>query len=158
MAERPIKDALPADLPENWQAEQIVAPTGEEVGLSHQHGYNYLMEMVNRAQRGVNSVNEAFESVSGKRTCRFVVGTSTAGWTAADCDYLCDGTDDQVEIQAAIDSLPKESGNYGGEVVLLSGTYHLNGSITLLENVVLRGNGESTCLEKIGRASCRERV
>ena len=148
MAERPIKDALPADLPENWQAEQIVAPTGEEVGLSHQHGYNYLMEMVNRAQRGVNSVNEAFESVSGKRTCRFVVGTSTAGWTAADCDYLCDGTDDQVEIQAAIDSLPKESGNYGGEVVLLSGTYHLNGSITLLENVVLRGNGESTCLER----------
>ena len=58
MAERPIKDALPAVLPENWQAEQIVAPTGEEVGLSHQHGYNYLMQMVNRAQRGVNAVRE----------------------------------------------------------------------------------------------------
>lgn len=119
MAERPIKDPLPADLPENWQAEQIVAPTGEEAGLTHQHGYNYLMEMVNRAQRGVNSVNEAFDTVSGKRTCRFVVGTSTAGWTAADCDYLCDGTDDQEEIQAAIDALPKSR----GEIFLLDGEY-----------------------------------
>lgn len=148
MAERPIKDALPADLPENWQAEQIVAPTGEEVGLSHQHGYNYLMEMVNRAQRGVNSVNEAFDSVSGKRTCRFVVGTSTAGWTAADCDYLCDGTDDQVEIQAAIDALPKNENNYmlGGEIILLSGTYHLSGHLMLIQNIILRGNGDSTVL------------
>lgn len=49
---------LPADLPEDWQVEQIIAPTGEEVGLSHQHGYNYLMEMVNRTQRGVNQINE----------------------------------------------------------------------------------------------------
>ena len=81
MAERPIKDALPADLPENWQAEQIVAPTGEEVGLSHQHGYNYLMEMVNRAQRGVNSVNEAFESVSGPpRTATTSATAPTTRW------------------------------------------------------------------------------
>ena len=49
---------LPADLPEDWVVEQIIAPTGEEVGLSHQHGYNYLMEMVNRAQRSVNQINE----------------------------------------------------------------------------------------------------
>lgn len=51
-------DPLPADLPENWNAGQIVAPTGEEVGLSHQHGYNYLMEMVNRAHKSVNQINE----------------------------------------------------------------------------------------------------
>ncbi|MDE7055089.1 MAG: hypothetical protein K2O84_09815 [Oscillospiraceae bacterium] len=56
MAEKPFENPLPADLPENWTAGQIVAPTGEEVGLSHQHGYNYLMEMVNRAHRGVNAV------------------------------------------------------------------------------------------------------
>lgn len=59
MAEKPLMEPLPADLPEDWTAGQIVAPTGEEVGLSHQHGYNYLMEMVNRAQMGVNAVNEA---------------------------------------------------------------------------------------------------
>ena len=58
MAEMPLENLLPADLPEDWRVEQIIAPTGEEVGLSHQHGYNYLMEMVNRAHRGVNQINE----------------------------------------------------------------------------------------------------
>lgn len=58
MAEMPLENLLPADLPEDWRVEQIIAPTGEEVGLSHQHGYNYLMEMVNRAHRSVNQINE----------------------------------------------------------------------------------------------------
>ena len=47
MAEKPFENPLPADLPENWTAGQIVALAGEEVGLSHQRGYNYLMDMVN---------------------------------------------------------------------------------------------------------------
>ena len=146
MADKPIAAPLPADLPENWQAGQIVAPTGEEVNLSHQHGYNYLMEMVNKAQRGVNAVNEAFESVSGKRTCRFVVGTSTAGWTQADCDFLCDGTDDRGKIFAAISFLPDN----GGEIVILSGTYNLTGNITIEntsgKNISLIGEPGSTVL------------
>lgn len=58
MAAVPLENLLPADLPEDWQVEQIIAPTGEEVGLSHQHGYNYLMEMVNKAHRNVNQINE----------------------------------------------------------------------------------------------------
>ena len=41
MAENPIKTPLPADLPEDWTGGQTVAPTGAEVGLSEQHGYNY---------------------------------------------------------------------------------------------------------------------
>ena len=144
MADKPIAAPLPADLPENWQAGQIVAPTGEEAGLTHQHGYNYLMEMVNKAQQGVNAVNDAFESVSGKRTCRFVVGTSTAGWTQADCDFLCDGTDDQEEINAAINAIPEHG---GGEVVLLDGTYHLSGAVLVHKfNVSLRGCGMGTKL------------
>lgn len=65
MAEKPLMERLPADLPEDWTAGQIVAPTGEEVGLSRQHGYNYLMEMVNRAQMGVNAVNEAIAAGVG---------------------------------------------------------------------------------------------
>ncbi len=133
MADRPIAEALPADLPEDWTEGQIIAPAGADVGLSEQHGYNYLMEMVNRAQQGVNAINEGFDSISGKRTCRVVVGTSTAGWTEADCDFLCDGTDDQVEIQAAFDSIKT------GEVVLLDGHYEINGPIDKVGS--LRGSG-----------------
>ncbi len=73
--------------------------------------------------------------VTAKRTCRFVVGTSTNGWTQDDCDYLCDGVDDQVEIQAAIDALPA----LGGEIVILRGDYHMTDNLILKDNVAIRG-------------------
>jgi len=77
----------------------------------------------------------------GPRTVRFVVGTSTAGWTLDDCDYLCDGTDDHVEIQQALDALPDD----GGEVKLLDGTYYFNDGVTLTKDrTTLRGSGNST--------------
>ena len=58
-----------------------------------------------------------------KRTCRITIGTSTAGWTQADCDYLCDGTDDQVELNAAIQAVYAKG---GGEVAVLGGEYNLS--------------------------------
>lgn len=47
---------LPADLPENWTSEQTVAPTGAEVGMDEQHGYNYLMKQVNNAQKAAKAI------------------------------------------------------------------------------------------------------
>ena len=92
---------------------------------------------------------------SGKRTCRFVVGTSTAGWTESDCDYLCDGTDDQVEINAAIQALP--SG--GGEIVILDGTYNIAATIAMnKDNVKLSGNGNATVLKRMWDSSMHEGV
>lgn len=49
---------LPADLPENWRSDQTVAPTGAEVGMDEQHGYNYLMRQVNNAQKAATALNE----------------------------------------------------------------------------------------------------
>ena len=49
---------LPADLPENWTSEQTVAPTGAEVGMDEQHGYNYLMKQVNNAQKAATALNK----------------------------------------------------------------------------------------------------
>ena len=92
---------------------------------------------------------------AGKRTCRFVVGTSTAGWTESDCDYLCDGTDDQVEINAAIQVLP--SG--GGEIVILDGTYNITATIAMnKDNVKLSGNGNATVLRRMWDSSTGEGV
>lgn len=147
MADRPFDTPLPADLPEDWTSGQIVAPAGADVGLSQQHGYNYLMEQVNAAQRAANAINESFDSISGKRTCRFVIGTSEAGWTQADCDYLCDGTDDQAEFNAAVAAV-KEVG--GGEIVILDGTYHMTGMIYYGDvgcNISFAGNPGATVLE-----------
>ncbi len=64
MAENPIKTPLPADLPEDWTGGQTVAPTGAEVGLSEQHGYNYLMEQVNAVQTAAKEIGEAFSGLA----------------------------------------------------------------------------------------------
>ena len=65
MATKPIPTPLLADLPEDWVVDQIVAPTGEEVGLSEQHGYNYLMEKVNEVIQAINDLNNGFEDIPG---------------------------------------------------------------------------------------------
>ena len=80
---------------------------------------------------------------SGKRTARFTVGSSQYGWTASDCDYLCDGTADEVEINAAIQALRST----GGEIVLLDGLYNLTSAILInKDGVTLSGNGSNTKL------------
>lgn len=157
MADRPLPAPLPADLPEDWTSGQIVAPAGADVGLSEQHGYNYLMAQVNAAQRAANAINEGFDDISGKRTCRFVIGTSTAGWTQADCDYLCDGTDDQAEFSEAFNAL---MGLGGGELTVLSGEYYLTSvnfrfNSRATGNVAITGNPGSTILNVTDKVEIR---
>jgi len=57
------------------------------------------------------------------RTATYVVAASDApAHVKRQADYVCDGTDDQVEIQAAIDALPA----LGGEVRLSQGTFAIS--------------------------------
>ena len=99
----------------------------------------------------VNSCYKRFDDLEkhigiNKRTARFVIGTSTSGWTAKDCDYLCDGTNDQEEIIQALNDLPAT----GGEVVILDGTYNITASINIpKDNVSIRGNGNATTLKRM---------
>lgn len=95
------------------------------------------------------------QTSSGKRVCRLVVGTSTSGWTTADCDYLCDGTADDVEINAAIQALPST----GGEIVILDGTYNITATIAMnKDNTKLSGNGAATILKRMWNSSTVEGV
>lgn len=64
MADNPITVSLPADLPEDWVENETVAPEGQSVGLSQQHGYNYLMEAVNNAQTAASELGEAFSGLA----------------------------------------------------------------------------------------------
>ena len=75
MAENPITVSLPADLPEDWEANDIEAPDGADAGLSEQHGYNYLMEQVNHAQTAAAELGAAF---SGLATTADLDGTLKA--------------------------------------------------------------------------------
>lgn len=83
---------------------------------------------------------------TGNKMCRFIIGTITAGWTEKDCDYLCDGVDDQVEINAAIQALPST----GGEIKVLDGTYNITASINIdKERVTFGGCGQSTIFKRM---------
>jgi parallel beta-helix repeat protein len=57
-------------------------------------------------------------------------------------DFVCDGENDQVEIQQALDNLP--SG--GGSVYLREGTYNIGAPINLDNNAALIGSGTGTLL------------
>ena len=60
MADNPITTPLPADLPTDWVYGQTIGPQGTDVGLSPQHGYNYLMQQVNAAQQAATKIGQAF--------------------------------------------------------------------------------------------------
>lgn len=83
----------------------------------------------------------------GVKNNRLVIGTSTAGWLQADCDYLCDGTNDEQEFNTAIQFLNTYS---GGEIVVLDGTYNISTAIAIsIPNVSLIGNGNATILKNL---------
>ena len=91
--------------------------------------------------------NPTWDNVA--RTATFVVCANDS-LNKTQCDYVCDGVDDQVEIQAAIDALPSD----GGKVVLLDGTYNMAdsagpyGSLYITRNnVALEGMGVGTILK-----------
>ena len=101
-------------------------------------------------QTELQAITDTLENVDGgsggKVYATLVVGTSSSGWSQDDCDYLCDGVDDQVEINQAISALP--SG--GGEILLLDGTYYLSGNLSLLRYSTLRGtNRDSVILKRM---------
>lgn len=63
----------------------------------------------------------------------------TVGFSNA--DYICDGTADDVQIQAAIDSLSS-----GGVVFIKQGTYDISSTVTGASNLSICGEGNSTIL------------
>ncbi len=88
-----------------------------------------------------NPFANRFSDVTDLRTATFVVAASDSVHKF-EADYKCNGTNDHVQVQAAIDSLPAT----GGEVFLLDGTYNIEVSIALDSFQTLRGTGFNTIL------------
>lgn len=88
-----------------------------------------------------NPFAHTFSDVKDIRTATFVAAASDSVHEY-DVDYRCDGTNDHVEIQTALDALP----DTGGEVFLLDGTYYIEASLVLDSYQTLRGCGRNTIL------------
>ena len=57
-------------------------------------------------------------------------------------DYKCDGTDDDVQIQAAMDYVSNTFG--GGAINLTNGTFNTTSPINIKTNIVMVGSGDNT--------------
>lgn len=73
----------------------------------------------------------------GRGATQVVAPNDASDLIKSQADYVCDGTADDVQIQAALDALP--SG--GGRVVLSAGVFTIAASITLASYDSLEGQG-----------------
>jgi len=73
-----------------------------------------------------------------------IITVAASDWTGQ-ADYFCDGTDDDVQIQAAIDATA--SGG-GGVIQLTRGIFSLDNYVSLKSNVKLVGMGANTILKR----------
>jgi len=74
------------------------------------------------------------------RSNTLTVAAST--WTGQ-ADLFCDGTADDVQIQAAIDRLSAQG---GGEIILTRGTYYIASNIDMADNIYMHGEGDNSIL------------
>ena len=79
----------------------------------------------------------AGEELSGTNTLVVAAGDSTST-AKAQADYVCDGSNDQAEIQNAINALPAG----GGTIQLTEGTFNCAGSILPKAHTTLKGQGD----------------
>lgn len=105
---------------------------------------------------GGAGISPAFRPPHFGRAAACVIAASEApDPVKAQADYVCDGTDDQVEIQAAIDAMGTAS-PAGGLIMLSKGTFYIGATISLNNaiNVSLCGQGmESSILSLIDNAN-----
>jgi len=87
---------------------------------------------------------DALAAVDATRSATLVVAASDSSDLSKDqADYVCDGTADQTEINAAIAALPAT----GGRVLLLDGTYITSSDIVPTSNTSIVGQGFSTIIK-----------
>lgn len=95
MADNPITVSLPQDLPQNWTYGQTIGPQGTDVGLTQQHGYNYLMQQVNAAQQAAKELGAAFPNLYGEGD---IVPVSGGGTGAGDVQNALNNLGAGVEL------------------------------------------------------------
>lgn len=106
-------------------------------GPNNYFGKAYIRELVGGAiAAGGGAGNKPYATV--------VVAASDSGAVdKANADYVCDGTSDQVEINNAFGDV-LSSGTGGGKVLLLEGTFYIDGSIFIGDFTILEGQGQGT--------------
>lgn len=111
---------------------------------------NTLTESGSAADAGVtgkkiDSLKEDIGNIKKKKNVVIYVGSAElSDEQKLSCDYVCDGVDDQIEIDQAIDSLPDS----GGEIHLSRGIFNISNSIVIDKRIKLTGEGKGITLDR----------
>lgn len=100
MAANPITVPLPQDLPTNWAYGQTIGPAGTDVGLTQQHGYNYLMAQVNAAQQAAEEIGSAIENIDASG-----IPTSDGSNVQSDLNLKANLSDHQLMTYTSLEEL-----------------------------------------------------
>ena len=90
-----------------------------------------------------NDLDISKSSPAGVSATITIAASNSLPQSKANATYVCDGVDDNVEIQAAIDSLPEtKEDTGGGSIQLLEGTFNIGATIKFYDKAVsLIGTG-----------------
>lgn len=135
MATNPISTPLPADLPENWETGQTVAPNGPDVGLAEQYGYNYQSAQINAAQEAINTIGEQFENLYGNSD---VIPVSNGGTGATSNNLALSNigakTNDNILVNPMLKYNGRNQSSYNNACWTVDGWYasFSSGSVTTI--------------------------
>lgn len=85
----------------------------------------------------------SIDTPTGRTATLVVAADDSATLSKNQADYVCDGTADEVQINAAFNALPA----MGGTVFLPAGNYEVAASISIPSNGTLRGDGTATIIK-----------
>jgi parallel beta-helix repeat protein len=136
---------------------QPLPPTGEPGQISYDSGtrqpYYYdgsgWKPFVAGTDKAVATrIVAAYNSLGSKKSNGDACEAGSTDCQNERADYTCDGTDDQVWIQKAIDDLPDltELNAKQGMVYLLEGVFNISASLLLKSGTTLVGTGANTVL------------
>lgn len=93
----------------------------------------------------VDNVKKDIDNIKKKKNVVIYVGSSElSAEQKLSCDYVCDGVDDQIEINQAIDSLPDS----GGEIHLSRGIFNITNAICIRKRIKIVGEGKGITLDR----------
>jgi len=123
-----------------WEAAQAI-----DVSTAPAASYDGQMVRDTTSARLYRSNGTSFLPVSNSQTSTFVVA-ATDSINKSNADYVCDGVNDDVQIQTAIEAADAAG---GGTVQLLEGNFAIGMTIESadLSNVILKGCGPNTILK-----------